>query len=116
VAVALVLNATPASARIIVVDRAEAHGLFASVQAQGDVNHPKAIFVEVRSRPTRQHVSVLWNVFCDDGATSGDFQARTPIEQRELRLTDDPDSCTFAATGALLEGGRRIVVVLLARV
>lgn len=122
VVVAMLLNATPASARTIEVDRARARssGGFASASATGTVDDPKALIVKVTSRPTNQPVRVIWNVFCGrgsvSGSRSGDFTVRTRI-RKELKMPyADPDYCTFAATISLIHGRGRITVILLARV
>ena len=118
----MLLNATPASARTIEIDRARARssGGFASAQAQGSVDDPKALIVEVISRPTNQPVRVLWNVFCGRGseadARAGEFNVRTKVRKKLRMPYADPDGCSFAATVALIDGTGRITVILLARV
>jgi hypothetical protein len=118
--VAMLLVATPASARTVEVDRASARskGGFASANVQGRVDDPRALFVKVTSNPTRQRIRVIWNVFCwrgqDSAARSGDFTSRTRI-RRELPISlSNPDYCTFAATTVLEGGEGRHTVFLLA--
>ena len=122
VVVVMLLNATPASARTIEVDRgrARASGGFASASASGTVDDPKALIIKVTSRPTHQRVRVLWNVFCGRGSVSaaraGDFTMRTRIRKKLNMPYADPDYCTFAATISLSDGRGRITVILQARV
>jgi hypothetical protein len=114
---AMLLVATPAQARVVVIDRGRGNGEFATASASGTVNNPEALIVKVTSRPTNQRVRVLWNVFCygPSGATAGDYVRRTTTEKQLRMPSPNPDSCTVSATLQLLGSGR-VTVVLLARV
>ena len=124
IAVALVggmlLAAAPASARIIVVDRDRAHGDYATANAIGSVNDPKAVFVKVKSDPTDKRVRVIWNVTCSrpsgQSATGGDFYRRTTVYEQLRMPFANPDICRYSATVQLTAGSARLTVVLLARV
>jgi hypothetical protein len=112
--------ATPAEARVVVVDRASARGDFAIAVASGNVDSPNALFVKVKSRPTGQRVDVFWNVVCSRGSGAGsrdgDFSGQTSIRRQVRMPYANPDSCTFAASAQLSDGSGRIVVILQARV
>lgn len=57
--------AIPAEARVVVVDRGSAReGTSRSQSPPGSVDRPRALFVQVKSRPTGQRVDVFWNVVC----------------------------------------------------
>lgn len=114
------LAATAATARAdtVVIDRARARGDYAVAQASGSINHPKRIWVKVKSRP-RQRTDGAWSMTCTKnsgaGSRSGRHSGTTPYRQR-LRMTyPQPDSCSVAAN-AQLSGSGRIIVILLARV
>ena len=116
----MLFAATPASARTIVLERDRAYGDNVSVNAVGEVNHPRALFVKVKSRPTNQRVRVLWNVFCSipsgSSSTSGNFYRRTNVYERVRMPFANPTVCRLTATVQRTVGTGPLILVLLARV
>ena len=114
------IAATAATARAdtVVIDRARARGNYAVAQASGSINHPKRIWVKVKSRP-RQRADGAWSMTCTRGSGAGSRDGRhsgtTPYRQRLRMPYPQPDSCSVAAN-AQLSGSGRIIVILLARV
>lgn len=85
-----------------------ASGEYAIANAAGNVDHPKAIYVRVKSRP-HQRASGAWSVVCAKGfgagSKSGQISGTTPFV-RKLRLNyRNPTSCTASANAQLAEGG-----------
>ncbi len=111
-------TAVPARAEIVVIDRARAHGPFATVQASARVQSPTKLWVTVRPRP-RQEATVYWWVDCNRGQdtndTSGTFRAMAPVTRVMRMPYDHPDECHVAVTASIDARGR-LVVVLTARV
>ena len=124
IAVALVgsvlFAAAPASARTIVLDRDRTTGDNSFVNADGEVNDPKALFVKVKTRPTNQRVRVIWNAFCDIPSgfsrTSGSFYRRTNVYERVRMPFANPTHCRLTATVQRTVGSGSLILVLLARV
>jgi hypothetical protein len=108
---------SPASARVIVIDKARARGDFATAVASGNVRKPKRLWVKVKSRP-HQRATGSYSVVCTKGSgagsRSGNFSGRTPFRRRLRKPYRRPDSCTVAASAQLKRGGR-LTVILLAR-
>jgi hypothetical protein len=116
---ATALLAGPALADVIVVDRAVGRGDYAVAVASGNVDRPRRLWVEVRARPN-QRVDVDWVTVCSRGSGAGSrdgsFSGITPIRRRIRMSYRRPDGCTVSASAQLSGPGRRIVVVILARV
>lgn len=88
--------------------QATANGEYAIANAAGNVNHPTAIYVRVKSRPA-QVASGAWTVACAKGfgagSKSGQLHGVTPFV-RQLRMSyARPSSCTASANAQLAEGG-----------
>ena len=117
---AVLFAAAPASARDIVLDRDRTSGDNAFVNADGEVNDPKALFVKVKTRPTNQRVRVIWNAFCDIPSgfsrTSGSFYRRTNVYERVRMPFANPTHCRLTATVQRTVGSGSLILVLLARV
>lgn len=115
----IVLLAEPALADIIVVDRAVGRGDYAVATASGTVDEPRRLWVKVKARPN-QRVDVYWITTCargtGAGSRDGDFSGITPVKRRIGMSYRRPDSCSVAATAQLSGRGRKIVVIILARV
>jgi len=85
-----------------------ARGDYAIAVAAGEVGHPTAIYLRVKSRP-HQKVSGAWTVVCSKGygagSKSGDFSGTTTLV-RKLRMPyKHPSSCTASASAQLQDGG-----------
>lgn len=85
-----------------------ASGEYAIANAAGNVSHPAAIYVQVKSRP-HQKVSGAWSVVCAKGfgagSKSGQLPGSTPLV-RELKMSyHHPSSCTASANAQLSDGG-----------
>lgn len=100
-----------------VIGSAAASGNYAIVLASGHADHPRALFVRVRSRP-RQAVDGRWTVICRKGSRKrskiGEIHGGTPLRRRLRLPMAHPSDCTVSATAQLEQSGR-IIVQLLAR-
>jgi hypothetical protein len=118
-ALMLTLMAEPAIADIVVVDRATARGDYAVATASGTVDNPRRLWVKVKARPN-QRVDVYWLTVCSKGygagSKDGDFSGLTPLRKRIGMPYRRPDSCTVSASAQLSGRGRKIIVIILARV
>ena len=116
---ALTALAEPALAAVIIVDRAIARGDYAVATAGGSVDRPRRLWVKVGARPN-QRVDVSWVTVCSRGfgagSRDGSFSGVTPLRRRIAMPYRRPDDCTVSASAQLSGRGRRIVVIILARV
>lgn len=117
-AVMLAGLAETANAKIVVIDRESARGDDTTAQVSGSIDHPKRIWVKVRSRP-RQDADGRWEMLCQEGthsrSTDGQYSAMTPFRRRLRMGYRRPDKCGVVAS-AHRSGSGRIVIVLLARI
>jgi hypothetical protein len=94
-----------------------AHGEYAIAQAAGEVSHPSAIFVRVKSIP-HQKVSGAWTVVCAKGYGAGTKSGRVSGYTNfttPLKLPyNNPSSCIASANAQLSSGGL-VKVKLLSR-
>jgi hypothetical protein len=85
-----------------------ANGEYAIAVAAGNVDHPKAIYLRVKSRP-HQKVQGSWTVICSRGygagSKSGDFEGQTTLDRKLKMSYRNPSSCTASAAAQLSDGG-----------
>ncbi|HEY3214141.1 MAG TPA: hypothetical protein VGL16_13150 [Actinomycetota bacterium] len=102
------------------MDRDRGYGDGATATPNGNVTHPNALFVKVKTNPRDKRVHVIWNVQCYSGegfgSSSGDFYRRTTAYKRVRMPFDNPGTCGFYATVELTSGSANLTAVLLARI
>jgi hypothetical protein len=90
------------------IGQGRAKGAFAIAVTSADANHPRAMFMRVKSSP-RQAAIAQYQVVCVKGfsgaPTHGTFNGRTPLVRR-LRLPfSEPRTCSSIAVAQLRGGG-----------
>jgi hypothetical protein len=99
------------------VGKENASGDYAIAIASGNANHPSKLAVKVTSSPD-QEVTGNWIVICSRGTGAGtkegEFSGETPLVKHMRMPYASPSSCTVSAS-AMLEGGGKVSVNLLAR-
>lgn len=85
-----------------------ANGDYAIAVAAGNTDHPRGIYLRVKSRP-KQKVSGSWVVVCSKGYGAGSKSANfsgTTTLVRKLRMPYKyPSSCTASASAQLQDSG-----------
>jgi hypothetical protein len=89
--------------------RCHSGGDYATCVASGNVGHPQAIYVQVKSHP-HQHITGSWSMTCSRGSAvgskSGHFRGTTPVLKGLKKPFSDTSSCSVAAQAQLKNHGR----------